>query len=128
MQLSGVDQLWLADITFVRVQQEFVYLAVILDGFSRRVVGWALDRSLAAQLAIHALQKAVSNRKPAPGLVHHSDRGIQYASAEYGKVMDQHRMIASMSRLGNPWDKAYASHCTSSARCVTTTFGCSPFR
>jgi putative transposase len=106
MQLSAVDQLWLADITFIRVQQEFVYLAVILDAFSRKVVGWALDRSLAAQLAVNALQKAVSNRKPAPGLVHHSDRGVQYASVEYGKVMDQHRMVASMSRLGNPGDNA----------------------
>jgi putative transposase len=77
MQLSGINQLWLADITFIRLQQEFVYLAVLLDAFSRKVVGWALDRSLAAQLAVNALQQAIANRRPAPGLVHHSDRGIQ---------------------------------------------------
>ena len=106
MQLSGINQLWLADITFVRLQQEFVYLAVLLDAFSRKVVGWALDRSLAAQLAVDALQQAITNRRPAPGLVHHSDRGIQYASAEYGDVLDKHRIIASMSRLANPWDNA----------------------
>jgi len=106
MQLSGINQLWLADITFVRLQQEFVYLAVLLDAFSRRVVGWALDRSLAAQLAVAALQQAIANRRPAPGLVHHSDRGIQYVSAEYENVLDKHRMIASMSRLGNPWENA----------------------
>jgi putative transposase len=85
MQLSGVDQLWLADIAFIRVQQEFVYLAVIMDAFSRKVVRWELDRSLAAQLAINVLQKAVSARKPAPGLVHHSDRGVQYPSLNMGR-------------------------------------------
>jgi putative transposase len=106
MQLSGMNQLWLADITFVRLQQEFVYLAVLIDAFSRKVVGWALDRSLAAQLAVDALQRAITNRRPAPGLVHHSDRGIQYASGEYGRVLDEHRIIASMSRLANPWDNA----------------------
>jgi putative transposase len=98
MQLSTIDQLWLADITFVRLQQEFVYLAIVLDAFSRKVVGWALDRSLAAQLAVDALNRAIANRTPAPGLVHHSDRGVQYASAEYGKVLDKHRIIASRSR------------------------------
>ena len=106
MQLRAINQLWLADITFVRLQQEFVYLAIVLDAFSRKVVGWALDRSLAAQLAVDALNRAVANRTPAPGLVHHSDRGVQYASAEYGKVLDRHRIIASMSRLANPWDNA----------------------
>jgi len=106
MQLNGINQLWVADITFVRLQQEFVYLAVILDAYSRKVVGWALDRSLAAQLAITALQNAISNRAPSPGLVHHSDRGMQYASAEYSRLLDKHQMIASMSRLGNPWDNA----------------------
>ena len=106
MQLSGINQLWVADITFVRLQQEFVYLAIVLDAYSRKVVGWALDRSLAAQLAITALQNAAASRTPAPGLVHHSDRGVQYASSEYGKVLDKYRMIASMSRLANPWDNA----------------------
>jgi putative transposase len=106
MQLTGINQLWMADITFVRLQQEFVYLAVILDAFSRKVVGWALERSLAAQLAVAALQQAIASRRPPPGLVHHSDRGIQYASSEYGRVLDQHRIVASMSRLANPWDNA----------------------
>lgn len=106
MQLSGINQLWVADITFVKLQQEFVYLAIVLDAFSRKVVGWALGRSLAAQLAITALQNAIASRTPRPGLVHHSDRGIQYASGEYGKVLDDHRIIASMSRLANPWDNA----------------------
>jgi putative transposase len=106
IQLSGTNQLWVADITFVRLQQEFVYVAVILDAYSRKVVGWALDRSLAAQLAVTALQNAIASRTPRPGLVHHSDRGIQYASAEYGKVLDKYQIIASMSRLANPWDNA----------------------
>jgi transposase InsO family protein len=106
MQLSGINQLWVADITFVRLQQEFVYLAVILDAYSRKVVGWALDHSLAAQLAVKALQNAISSRAPSPGLVHHSDRGIQYASSEYGTLLEKHQIIASMSRLGNPWDNA----------------------
>jgi transposase InsO family protein len=106
MQLSAINQLWVADITFVRLQQEFVYVAVILDAYSRKVVGWALDRSLAAQLAVTALQNAIASRRPKPGLVHHSDRGIQYASSEYGRVLDKHQIIASMSRLANPWDNA----------------------
>ncbi len=106
IQLTGINQLWMADITFIRLQQEFVYLAVILDAFSRKVMGWALERSLAAQLAVAALRQGITSRHPPPGLVHHSDRGIQYASSEYGKVLDQHRIAASMSRLGNPWDNA----------------------
>jgi putative transposase len=106
MQLSGINQLWVADITFIRLQQDFVYLAIILDAYSRKVVGRALDRSLAAQLAVTALQNAIASRTPNPGLVHHSDRGIQYASGEYGRVLDQHQIIASMSRLANPWDNA----------------------
>jgi putative transposase len=106
MQLTGINQLWIADITFVRLREEFVYLAVVLDAFSRKVVGWALDRSLAARLATAALRHAIATRRPPPGLVHHSDRGIQYASSEYGAVLDQYRIVASMSRLANPWDNA----------------------
>jgi transposase InsO family protein len=117
MQLSGINQLWVADITFVRLQQEFVYVAVILDAYSRKVVGWALDRSLAAQLAVTALQNAISSRMPTPGLVHHSDRGIQYASAEYGKLLDRHQIIASMSRLGNPWDNAKCESFMKTLKC-----------
>jgi putative transposase len=106
MQLTGINQLWMADITFIRLQQEFVYLAVILDAYSRKVVGWALDRSLATRVATAALQSAITTRSPPPGLVHHSDRGIQYASSEYGKVLDRYQIVASMSRLANPWDNA----------------------
>ena len=106
MKLSGINQLWVADITYVRLQKEFVYLAVILDAFSRKVVGWAVERSLETRLPKAALQMALAARQPAPGLVHHSDRGVQYASAEYVQVLEQHRIIPSMSRPANPYDNA----------------------
>jgi transposase InsO family protein len=106
LKLSGVDQLWVADITYIRLQKEFVYLAVILDGFSRKVVGWQLERTLATGLALGALQHAIAARKPAPGLVHHSDRGVQYASQDYVAVLERHGMIPSMSRPANPYDNA----------------------
>jgi transposase InsO family protein len=106
MKLTGINQLWVADITYIRLHQEFVYLAVVLDAFSRKVVGWALDRTLAARLPIAALQQAIAQRQPPPGLVHHSDRGVQYACGDYGKVLQQHQMIPSMSRPANPYDNA----------------------
>jgi len=106
MKLTGIDQLWVADITYIRLKAEFVYLAVILDGFSRKVVGWALDRTLASRLAITALEQATAKRRPPAGLVHHSDRGLQYACAEYVALLEQHRMIPSMSRPANPYDNA----------------------
>jgi putative transposase len=106
MKLTGINQLWVADITYIRLQREFVYLAVILDAFSRRVVGWALDCTLAASLAIAALEKAVVERQPPPGLVHHSDRGVQYASSEYVAILRKHQMLPSMSRPANPYDNA----------------------
>ena len=106
MKLSGIDQLWVADITYIRLRAEFVYLAVILDGFSRRVVGWALERTLTSRLAIAALEQAIARRQPRPGLIHHSDRGVQYASGEYVSILDQHQMIPSMSRPANPYDNA----------------------
>lgn len=106
MQLSGIDQLWVADITYIRLREAFVYLAVVLDGFSRRVVGWAVDESLHAPLAIAALGKAIAQRRPSPGLVHHSDRGVQYASEQYVALLREHGLVASMSRLGNPYDNA----------------------
>jgi putative transposase len=106
MKLTGINQLWVADITYIRLLREFVYLAVILDAFSRKVVGWALDRSLASRLAISALEQAIARRQPPPGLVHHSDRGVQYASAEYVKRLQEHHMIPSMSRSANPYDNA----------------------
>ena len=107
MELTGVNQLWVADITYVRLRAEFVYLAVILDRFSRRVVGWALDRTLAARLAVQALQHAIAVRQPQPGLVHHSDRGFQYASHDYVEVLTRHHMTPSMSRPANPYDNAF---------------------
>ncbi len=106
MKLSGINQLWVADITYIRLKTEFVYLAVILDGFSRRGVGWSLDRTLAARLTIVALEQAIQTRQPEPGLVHHSDRGFQYACTEYVAIIEKHRMIPSMSRPANPYDNA----------------------
>src|SRR5437867_2595558 len=106
LKLTGINQLWVADITYIRLKTEFVYLAVILDGFSRKVVGWALERTLATRLPRAALEQAIAERQPPPGLVHHSDRGVQYASDEYVKVLQQHQMIPSMSRPANPYDNA----------------------
>jgi len=95
-----------ADITYIRLKAEFVYLAVILDGFSRKVVGWALERTLAIRLTMAALEQALESRQPEPGLVHHSDRGLQYASAEYVEVLVNNHVIPSMSRPANPYDNA----------------------
>jgi putative transposase len=106
MKLTGINQLWVADITYIRLKTEFVYLAVILDGFSRKVVGWKLDRTLAARLTIAALEQAIEKRGPEPGLVHHSDRGFQYACAEYIAILETYRMVPSMSRPANPYDNA----------------------
>jgi putative transposase len=106
MVLTGVDQLWVADITYIRLQEEFVFLAVILDGYSRRVIGWALDRTLEDSLTLEALRMAFSQRVVEPGLVHHSDRGSQYASAEYTDLLKNNGICISMSRRGNPWDNA----------------------
>ena len=106
LELSGLNQLWVADITYIRLELEFVYLAVVLDAFSRRVIGWALDRSLEDELALAALRMALLERKPMPGLVHHSDRGVQYASGDYGNLLKDHEIRISMSRKGNPYDNA----------------------
>jgi len=106
LTLTGMNQLWVADITYIRLRAEFVYLAVILDAYSRKVVGWALERTLAARLPIAALAYALAERHPPPGLVHHSDRGVQYASEEYVTMLRTHHMIPSMSRPANPYDNA----------------------
>jgi putative transposase len=106
MQLTGINQLWVADITYIRLRTEFVYLAVVLDAFSRKVVGWALGRSLAVQLPMSALEQAIAQRQPLPGLVHHSDRGSQYACREYVDLLESHSMLPSMSRPANPYDNA----------------------
>jgi transposase InsO family protein len=106
MQLTGINQLWVADITYIRLLKEFVYLAVILDAFSRKVIGWALGRDLSRALTLAALRQALEQRQPLPGLVHHSDRGLQYACADYVNLLQQHHVLLSMSRAGNPYDNA----------------------
>jgi putative transposase len=106
VKLTGINQLWAADITSIRLKTEFVYLAVLLDGFSRKVVGWALDRTFAMQLTVGALEQAIERRQPQPSLVHHSDRGLQYARAEYIAILEKHHMVPSMSRPANPYDNA----------------------
>ena len=108
MKLTAINQLWVADITYIRLRTEFVYLAVVLDAFSRRVIGWALGRTLEAELAVTALRMALIDRQLAPGLVHHSDRGVQYASQDYTEMLKQHNATISMSRKGNPYDNAKA--------------------
>lgn len=108
MVLTGVNQLWVADITYIRLQIEFVYRAVLLDAFSRRVLGWALGRTLEDELTLAALRMALARRQPGPGLVHHSDRGVQYASRDYTALLGKHGIVISMSRKGNPYDNAVA--------------------
>jgi transposase InsO family protein len=103
---TGIDQLWRADITYIRLETEFVYLAVVLDAFSRRVIGWALDRSLEDDLAIAALKMALKRRRAGEGLTHHSDRGVQYASNDYTGLLKENGIRISMSRRGNPCDNA----------------------
>jgi transposase InsO family protein len=109
LELTGIDQLWVADITYIRLKEEFAYLAIVLDAFSRRVIGWALETHLEASLALAALAMALSTRRPPPGsLIHHSDRGIQYACGDYAALLKQHDVAPSMSRVGNPYDNAKA--------------------
>jgi len=106
---TGLDQIWVADITYVRLAESFVYLAAILDAFSRKVIGWALADHLEASLAIAALDMALAARNPPPdSLIHHSDRGVQYACGAYQERLQRHKIAASMSRVGNPYDNAKA--------------------
>jgi transposase InsO family protein len=107
--LSSVNQLWVADITYIRLKCEFIYLAVVLDAYSRRVIGWALERTLKTELALAALRQALATRAwREEELVHHSDRGIQYASGDYTKLLEENKIAISMSRRGNPYDNARA--------------------
>jgi putative transposase len=103
---EAIDQLWRADITYIRLRDEFVFLAVILDAYSRRVIGWALDRTMEDELTLTALRMALARRIVKAGLVHHSDRGSQYASQDYTDLLKDNGIDISMSRKGNPWDNA----------------------
>jgi len=107
--LTDINQLWVADITYIRLRQEFIYLAALLDAYSRRCIGWALARYLDARLSLSALQMALQTRSFKPGqLTHHSDRGVQYACQDYVNTLQQNKIIISMSRVGNPYDNAIA--------------------
>ena len=105
--LTGVNQLWVADITYVRLGEEFIFVAVILDAYSRRVIGWALDWNMEDELTLTALRMALAERGAPPGLIHHSDRGSQYASNDYTGLLQENGIAISMSRKGNPWDNAF---------------------
>jgi transposase InsO family protein len=108
LTVTEVDQLWVADITYIRLPRDFVYLAILLDAFSRRVIGWALERHLMTELPMSALKMALATRQIKPGLVHHSDQGKQYAAADYVSLLIKHQIRVSMSRTGNPYDNAKA--------------------
>ncbi len=104
LELTDINQLWVADFTFVRLEEEFVYLAVVLDAYSRRVIGWSLGQAMNSDLVVQALKKALEERRPLPGLVHHSDQGVQYASMEYVDLLENSGAVLSMSRAGCPWE------------------------
>jgi len=106
MVLTGIDQLWVADITYIRLETEFVYLAVVIDAYSRRVMGWALDDTVEDDLPLTALRRALELRQPGPGWVHHSDRGSQYASGDYTDLLKVHGCQISMSHKASPWENA----------------------
>jgi len=106
IQLSAINQVWIADITYIRLLHDFVYLAAILDAFSRKVVGWALGRNLSSELSLAALRTAMQVRKAPRGCIHHSDRGVQYACDEYIKTLKEAHFHISMARKGNPYDNA----------------------
>jgi len=106
--VGGPNQLWVADITYVAILTGFAYVAVILDAWSRRVVGYAISRSIDARLTVSALKAAIESRKPAAGCIHHSDRGSQYAAEAYREILHAHGLVGSMGRRGNPYDNAKA--------------------
>lgn len=108
LELTAINQLWVADITYVRLRETFLYLAIVLDAYSRRVIGWELGEDLSAALALGALDRALADRALAPGIMHHSDRGVQYCSLAYVEKLQAHQFTISMSRTGNPYDNAKA--------------------
>jgi len=105
-RITGINQVWLADITYIRIRHGFVYLAAILDAFSRKVIGHAVSRSMDTSLVLKALRMAIANRRPGAGVIHHSDRGVQYASLEYTNKLNEYGFQISMSGKGNPYDNA----------------------
>lgn len=117
LTVTGVNQLWIADITYIRLREQFLYLAVILDAYSRRVIGWQLGETLEASLAVAALDQAFAGREIAPGIVHHSDRGIQYCCREYTQRLEERGFRISMSRKGNPYDNAQAESFMKTFKC-----------
>ncbi len=106
MVVTEINRLWLADVTYIRIRRGFVYLAAILDAYSRRVIGYAISATLETSLAIDALRMAIATRHPTPGIIHHSDQGVQYASEEYVTELRKCGFVISMSRTGNPYDNA----------------------
>jgi transposase InsO family protein len=104
LELTDINQLWVADLTYIRLKGEFVYMAVVLDGWSRKVIGWALGKSLDHQLPLEALERAIASRQPRPGLVHHSDRGSQYACDNYVQPLEKIQAVLSMSAPASPWE------------------------
>jgi putative transposase len=115
--VNGVNQLWVADITYIRLRETFLYLAVVLDAYSRKAVGWELGDTLEASLAVAALGRALAERALQPGMVHHSDRGVQYASQDYVTLLETHGFLISMSRTGNPYDNAKAESFMKTLKC-----------
>jgi transposase InsO family protein len=115
--LNGINQLWVADITYIRLRESFLYLAVILDAWSRKVIGWELGDTLEATLAVAALLKALVERKIEHGIMHHSDRGVQYASSQYVELLEANGFLISMSRTGNPYDNAKAESFMKTLKC-----------
>lgn len=107
MTLSGINQVWAADITYIRIENGFVYLAVILDLYSRKAIGWAISRRIDGQLTLDALKMAIERRKPPPGVIHHSDRGVQYLCDAYAEYLMENKFHISCSRKGNPYDNAF---------------------
>jgi putative transposase len=107
LTLTATNQAWVADITYIRILQGFVYLAALLDRYSRKVIGWAISKRIDAELCLAALRSALNTRQPPPGCIHHSDRGVQYACQEYIAMLEEANMKISMSRTGNPYDNAH---------------------
>ena len=119
LRITDINQLWVADITYIQLSKEFVYLAVVIDVFSRRCIGWELSRNIDTELTLNALQKAFRTRNAddLKGLVHHSDQGVQYASREYVDCLKEHGILVSMSRTGNPYDNAFAESFIKTLKC-----------